>query len=89
MEAVLFHSRMTETKSMEDPKSIIDKCTLEDLERSGLKMYQLKEGFRFGTDSALLAWFASSFVRKGSSGNLGKVTAKPCKVLELGSGCGA
>ena len=64
-------------------------CTLEDLEREGLTMYQLKEGFRFGTDTALLAWFASCFVRTGSSSNSGKVTAKPCKVLELGSGCGA
>ncbi len=74
---------------MDEVKSILEKCTLEDLERAGLKMYQLKDGFRFGTDSALLAWFASSFVRSGTSGNLGKVTAKPCKVLELGSGCGA
>ena len=58
------------------------KCTLEDLGRAGLKMYQLKEGFRFGTDSALLAWFSSCFVRKGD-------ISSPCRVLELGSGCGA
>ena len=52
--------------------------TLEDLGRRGYKMYQQKEGFRFGTDSVLLAWFAASFVRKG----------KACTALELGSGCG-
>ena len=59
---------------------ILEKCTLEDLERSGLKMYQLKEGFRFGTDTTLLSWFASSFVRN---------TGKRVSVLELGSNCGA
>ena len=74
---------------MEEQKDIKALCTLEDLEREGLKMYQLKDGFRFGTDTTLLAWFASCFVRSGNSSNIGKVTAKPCRVLELGSGCGA
>jgi len=32
--------------------------TLEDLHIGGLKIYQNAEGFRFGTDSVLLAWFA-------------------------------
>lgn len=52
--------------------------TLEDLGRAGFKMYQQKEGFRFGTDSVLLAWFAASFVREN----------RPVRALELGSGCG-
>jgi len=52
--------------------------TLEDIGRHGFKMYQQKDGFRFGTDSVLLAWFAASFVRMG----------KTASALELGSGCG-
>ena len=52
--------------------------TLEDIGRRGFKMYQQKDGFRFGTDSVLLAWFAACFVRQG----------KPATALELGSGCG-
>ena len=53
--------------------------TLEDLGRKGYKMYQLKDGFRFGTDTVLLAWFTASFV-KGPA---------PVKMLELGANCGA
>lgn len=68
---------------------IISKCTLEDLGRANLKMYQLKDGFRFGLDSVLLSWFAASFVRGNNTSNIGKVTAKPVSVLELGAGCGA
>ena len=67
----------------------LDELTLEDLCRDGFKMYQRKDGFRFGTDSALLAWFAASFVRERSGGNLKKVTMKPFRALELGAGCGA
>ena len=56
-----------------------NKLTLEDLGRNGYRMYQLKDGFRFGTDTVLLAWFTASFV-KGSA---------PVKMLELGANCGA
>ena len=56
-----------------------NKLTLEDLGRKGYMMYQLKDGFRFGTDTVLLAWFTASFV-KGSA---------PVKMLELGANCGA
>ncbi len=71
-------------------KSILDECTLEDLGRAGLQMYQLKDGFRFGLDSVLLSWFAASFVRNSNaSNNSSKVTAKTTRVLELGAGCGA
>lgn len=71
-------------------KSILEECTLEDLGRANLKMYQLKDGFRFGLDSVLLSWFAASFVRNGNtSSNSSKVTAKTPRVLELGAGCGA
>ncbi len=61
---------------------IEDRCTLEDLQRGGFKYYQLKDGFRFGTDTALLAWFTASFIRRGKSSDTPKL-------LELGSGCGA
>ncbi|MCR5201331.1 MAG: methyltransferase [Saccharofermentans sp.] len=53
--------------------------TLEDLGRKGYKMYQLKDGFRFGTDTVLLAWFTASFVKGAAS----------AKMLELGANCGA
>lgn len=61
--------------------AILSECSLEDLGRDGLKMYQLKTGFRFGLDSVLLSWFAASFVRGNST--------KVVKALELGAGCGA
>lgn len=50
----------------------------EDLGRGGLKLLQHKDCYKLDTASVLLAWFASSFVRKG----------KPCEMLELGSGTG-
>lgn len=53
--------------------------TVEDLGRGDLKLKQLKDGFRFGTDSVLLAWFTASFVRQNAK----------TRLLELGSGCGA
>ncbi len=62
--------------SMED-------LTKEDIGRKGFTLLQLKDGFRFGTDSVLLAWFAASFIRRGNSGD------KRCDMLELGSNCGA
>jgi tRNA1(Val) A37 N6-methylase TrmN6 len=47
--------------------------TLEDLHIGDLKIYQNAEGFRFGTDSVLLAWFARrkkfSFAADLCSGN--------------------
>lgn len=70
--------------------SILDNCTLEELGRNNLKMYQLKDGFRFGMDSVLLSWFAASFVRGNNANtNSSKVTSRNLKVLELGAGCGA
>ena len=60
-----------------------DDLTTEDLGRKGYTLLQLKNGFRFGTDSVLLAWFAASFIRRGNSGD------KRCDMLELGSNCGA
>lgn len=69
--------------------NITELCSLEDLERNGFLMYQLKEGFRFGTDTALLAWFAACFVRSGGKGNTSMVTKKKTEALELGAGCGA
>lgn len=47
---------------------------LEDLNIGGLKIYQDTDGFRFGTDSVLLAWFAC--LKKTKS------------VCDLCSGCG-
>ncbi|MBP5179959.1 MAG: methyltransferase [Clostridiales bacterium] len=55
------------------------KITFEDLGRRGYGMYQLTDGFRFGTDTVLLAWFTASFIREGQSK----------KLLEQGSNCGA
>ena len=48
---------------MTDDGMIIE-TTVEDLGRGGLRLRQLKDGFRFGTDSVLLAWFAASMVRR-------------------------
>lgn len=56
-----------------------DRLTFEDLGRKGFKMYQLKSGFRFGTDTVLLAWFTASFVKAQST----------VRMLELGANCGA
>lgn len=61
----------------------IEGLTIEDIGREGFRMYQQENGFRFGTDSVLLAWFASSMARRG------KYDTKKIDVLELGSNCGA
>ena len=53
--------------------------TFEPLGRKSFSMYQLKDGFRFGTDTVLLAWYTASFVKPGNE----------AKLLELGSNCGA
>ena len=52
--------------------------TKEGLGREGFVLYQNKDGFRFGTDSVLLAWFAASLTHRRS----------PVRILELGAGCG-
>ncbi len=56
-----------------------DQLIVEDLGRQGFKALQFKDGFKFGTDSVLLSWFAASFVRNSS---------KEVKALELGSNTG-
>ena len=55
--------------------------TLEDLGRAGFSLIQSKEGFRFGEDTVLLSWFVSE--------NLRIRNARPVRVLELGTNCGA
>lgn len=57
--------------------------TIEELGRKNLKLYQPKEGFRYGTDTVLLSWFAASFLRTSS-----KAAKCPQRVLELGAGVG-
>lgn len=61
-----------------DTANLEENVSAEDLGRAGFVCLQQKNGFRFGTDSVLLAWFAASLVRSN------KATA-----LELGSNCGA
>lgn len=56
-----------------------DKLTFEDLGRRGFTMYQIKDGFRFGTDTVLLSWFTACFIKPG----------KDIRCLELGANCGA
>lgn len=60
-----------------------DNLTVEDLGRGGYKLYQPKAGFRYGTDTVLLAWFAASFLRTSP-----RALKSPQRVLELGSGVG-
>ena len=55
--------------------------TLEKLGRAGFSLIQSKEGFRFGEDTVLLSWFVSE--------NLRIRNARPIRVLELGTNCGA
>ncbi|MBR2523398.1 MAG: methyltransferase [Clostridiales bacterium] len=64
---------------MTDP----DNLTLDNIGRRDFILYQQKDGFRFGTDSVLLAWFAASFARKDKGG-----AYRSTSFLELGSGCG-
>jgi len=58
-----------------------DKLKLDDLGRSGFKLYQDDKGFKLGTASVLLAWFAASFVRRSRQSDT--------RMLELGSGIGS
>ena len=57
----------------------ISQCTSVDLGRGGYRIYQNRDGFRFGTDTVLLAWFTAAFIREGN----------PLRALELGAGNGA
>ncbi len=54
--------------------------TLEDLQREGLKLIQLRDGFRLCEDTVLLAAFAAGLHLKHQ---------KPLKVADLGAGNGA
>ena len=56
-----------------------NRLTFVDLGRKGLTMHQLKDGFRFGTDTVLLSWFTASCIKEG----------KKVACLELGANCGA
>lgn len=62
-----------------------DDTSVVDLGRRGFKIIQSKDGFRLGTDSVLLAWFASSLVKKNSDNY---PDDKKPRLLELGSNCG-
>jgi len=55
--------------------------TVEDLQRGGLRLLQKKNGFRFGTDSVILAAYASTF--------FAHTPEKDLLVADLGAGCGA
>lgn len=57
--------------------------TFDHIGRRDFVLYQQKKGFRFGTDSVLLAWFAASFARRSKDGSYKKTS-----YLELGSGSG-
>ena len=52
--------------------------TSVDLGRRGLHMNQLKDGFRFGTDTVLLSWFTACAIKD-----------EGVRSLELGANCGA
>ncbi|MCQ2482716.1 MAG: hypothetical protein MJ153_04460 [Clostridia bacterium] len=69
---------------MELPE-LSDNLTLESLERNGFSLLQLKDGFRYGTDTTLLAWYAASYIKRGSVKNKNKIV----RALELGSNVGA
>ena len=54
--------------------------TIEDLQRSGLRLLQKKNSFRFGTDSVLLAAYAATFCQPAG---------RRFRIADLGAGCGA
>ena len=54
--------------------------TIEDLGRKGFRLIQRKDGFRFGEDTVLLAYYAAEVAPKFKRGT---------KALDLGAGCGA
>ncbi len=80
----LFLFYFTGYKSVELPE-LSDNLTLESLERNGFSLLQLKNGFRYGTDTTLLAWYAASYIKRSSLKNKSKVI----RALELGSNVGA
>ena len=55
--------------------------TIEDLQRDGLRLIQKKHGFRFGSDSVLLAAYAASLFRAPDR--------RRFLLADLGAGCGA
>ncbi|HBP38514.1 MAG TPA: hypothetical protein DD640_07200 [Clostridiales bacterium] len=62
--------------------------TVEDLQRSGMRLLQMKQGFRFGQDSVLLAAYAAQFATSGRSA--AGISRKPAPyIADLGAGCGA
>ena len=63
------------------PLHMMPEETVEDLQNRGLRLLQRRTGFRFGTDSVLLAAYASSFYPYASEKSLAAV--------DLGAGCGA
>ena len=58
-----------------------DDETVEDLQNGGMRLLQRRGGFRFGTDSVLLAAYAASFYPHPSQ--------RPMYAVDLGAGCGA
>lgn len=65
----------------QDPLILQDDETVEDLQNGGMRLLQRQSGFRFGTDSVLLAAYAASFYPHP--------TQRPVYAADLGAGCGA
>ncbi len=63
------------------PVNLYPDDTVEDLQRGGFRLLQKKNGFRFGTDSVMLAAYASAFFERTPQRNI--------LVADLGAGCGA
>ncbi|MHB1485507.1 MAG: tRNA1(Val) (adenine(37)-N6)-methyltransferase [Saccharofermentanales bacterium] len=61
--------------------SLYEDETIEDLQLNGLRMIQMKDGFRFGEDSVLLANFAA--------GIFGKTSGARRSIIDLGCNCGS
>ncbi len=69
------------SESASDPQFFDSQVeTLEDLGRKGLRMIQRRDGFRFGEDTVLLAYFCAIVTPYLKNGG---------KALELGAGSGA
>lgn len=69
------------TATSKKGSGMTDKLVTDDLGRNGFKLLQDEDGFKLGTASVLLAWFASSFVRRTKEDKT--------RMLELGSGIGS
>ena len=63
------------------PMRLVPGETVEDLQNRGMRLLQRRDGFRFGTDSVLLAAYAAAFYQRS--------TRKPLVAADLGAGCGA